>query len=95
MESILRLETYILFIFYPVLMGLLLRRKKITLKKVILTTNTLLSIYFGTLYLYLVTLDRPFLTVFMLPLDDWKTSIVVSIFSWLFLFLMTRPFHKD
>lgn len=95
MELFLRLEIYTLFIFYPILMGLLLRRKKITIKQVILITNTLVSILFETLYMYLVTLDKIPDRVFMPPLDDWITSITLSILLWLFLFLVTRPFHKS
>jgi len=95
MELFLRLEIYTLFIFYPIIMGLLLRRKKITIKQVILITNTLVSILFETLYLYLVTLDKIPGNVFMPPLDDWITSITLSILLWLFLFLVTRPFHKN
>ena len=95
MEFILRLEVYTLFFIYPILMGLLLRRKKITLKQVILTTNIFISVLSGTLYLYAVTLGPTSPSVFMLSLEDWVKSISLSIFIWLFMFLMTRPFYKD
>jgi hypothetical protein len=95
MESVVRLEIYFIFIFYPILMGILVRRKKITLKRVMLLSITLISILFQTLYLYATTLDRTPRKVFILSSDEWITSIALSIGLWLFLFLMTRPFHKD
>lgn len=95
MESIFRLEFYILLLVYPVVMGLLYRHKRITLKRLILITNTAISILFETSILYFITLDKGLGTVFVLSLDDWILSISLSAFVWLFLFLVTKPFHKN
>jgi len=95
MEFFLRFEIYILFLFYPVLMGLLVRSKKITFKSFILTTNILVSIFIGTLYLYSVASSIASSTQFILSPGDWITATAVSLFLWLLLFLMTRPFHKN
>lgn len=94
MEFVFRLAFYFLLA-SPILMGILYGSKKITLKQVFLMTITFVSIFFEILYLYLATLDQPSKNVFMLPHDEWITSVALSVFLWLFLFLVTRPFHKN
>lgn len=94
MEFVFRLVLYVL-LFSPILMGILRRHKKLTLKQVFLITITLVSIFSESLYLYLATLDQTSGYVFRLPLHDWTTSIAISVFLWFFLFLATRPFHKN
>lgn len=95
MELLLRLEVYFLFLFYPITVGLLLRRKKIKLKFLILVTNTLVSMFFGTLYLYSAISGQLYSSIFMLPLKEWVSLIAGSVVLWLFLYLMTKPFQKN
>lgn len=92
MELLLRLEVFFLLFIYPFVMGMLTRNKKIALKNFLVTTITLVSIVFGTLYLYSVSLAPSFSTV---SIVDWMSAIGITVFMWLFLFLMTKPFHKN
>lgn len=94
MEVFLRFAFYFLFLVYPITMGFMLRHKKITIKQLILVTNTLLSIFFGALVLYLATLDQASPSISQISSDDWILSITVSVFLWLLLYLVTKPFHK-
>lgn len=95
MELLLRLEIYFLFLLYPFIMGMLARRKMIPFKRFLITTITLVSIFLGTLYLYLVTLSPDSSTVIKLSVDDWMTAIGLSVLLWLFLYIMTKPFYKN
>lgn len=94
MEVFLRSAFYFLFLVYPITMGLMLRHKKITIRQLILLTNTLLSIFFGALVLYLATLDQASPSLSQISSNDWMLSITVSIFLWLSLYLLTKPFHR-
>lgn len=94
MEVFLRSAFYFLFLVYPITMGLMLRHKKITIRQLILVSNTLLSIFFGTLVLYLATLDQVSPSISQISYYDWMLSITVSVFLWLFLHLFTKPFHE-
>ena len=46
MKVFLRSAFYFLFLVYPITMGLMLSHKKITIRQLILVSNTLLSIFF-------------------------------------------------
>ena len=94
MEVFLRFAFYFLFLVYPITMGLMLRHKKITIRQLILVTNTLLSIFFGTLVLYLATLDQASPSLSHISSGDWMLSITVLVFMWFLLYLVTKPFHK-
>jgi hypothetical protein len=94
MEVFLRSAFYFLFLVYPVTMGLMLRHKKTTIKQLILITNTLLSVFFGILGLYLATLDQASPSLSQISSYDWMLSITVSVFLWLFVHLFTKPFHR-
>ena len=94
MEVFLRFAIYFLFLVYPITIGLMLRHKKITIKQLILITNTLLSIFFGILGLYVATLNQGSQSKSQLSSADWVLSITVSVFLWLFLYLITKPFHR-
>ena len=92
METLLRLEVLFLLFIYPPVMGVLLRNKKITVKRVLITTITSVSIVFGTLYLFSMSATPSSSTV---QFVDWASAIGITVFMWLFLFLMTKPFHKN
>lgn len=92
MEILLRLEVLFLLFIYPPVMGMLLRNKKITVKRVLITTITSVSIVFGTLYLFSMSQTPPSSAV---QFADWASAIGITVFMWLFLFLMTKPFHKS
>ena len=92
METLLRLEVLFLLFIYPPVMGVLLRNKKITVKRVLITTITSVSIVFGTLYLFSMSATPSSSTV---QFVDWASAIGITVFMWLFLFLMTKPFHKS
>lgn len=91
MDVFLTLAIYFLFLVCPITLGLLVRYKKITIRQMILVANTLLSFFFGFLGLYAALSDKASQTLSMLSLDDWVISIVVSVFLWLLLFLLTKP----
>jgi hypothetical protein len=95
MEFWFRIFTYFVLLVYPVLMGLLFRYKKITIKQVIITTNTLLSIFFGLIALVLPILDKPQPSLLIVQKEDWIFSMGLSIGLWLFFFAITKPFYKD
>ena len=94
MEVFLRFAFYFLFLVYPITMGLMIRHKKIKIRTVILVSNTLLSIFFGTLVLYAAILYRASPSISQISSNDWMLSITVSVFLWLLLYLITKPFHK-
>jgi len=97
MEFWIRLEFYAIFLVYPVVIGLLIRYKKIklTFKQILLITNTLICIFSGTLTLAIPILDQPSRTISTLSSGDWMFAIVISVSSWIFLFLITLPFQKS
>jgi hypothetical protein len=94
MELFLRFGTYFVFLIYPVLAGLLLRGKKVTIRQVVLTTNLLISIYFGFLYAFSVVSGAAPPSITSLSFVDWAISITISALLWLSLFVITKPFHK-
>ena len=90
MDLLIKLEI-VAFIVLPFVLGILRKRGAITEKQVSFTIATLLSLIGGSYYLSLRNPE----TLFSLTLGDWSVAIALSLFCWVYVYLLSRWFFKQ
>jgi len=89
MELLIKCEI-VAFIVLPFVLGIFYRRGAITEKQVSFTIATHLSLIMGSYYLYLRNPE----TLFSLTIGDWSVAMALSLFSWVFVYAISRSFFR-
>ena len=89
MTLFLRCELIAIFV-YPFFLMFLRRRGAITEKQMAFTSATLLSFFFGSLF---ISLGKPE-TLFAVPIKDWLVAIPFTLFFWVCFYIFSLWISK-
>jgi hypothetical protein len=80
----------IALVILPFILGILHKRGAVTEKQMAFATATLLGLIVGSFYLSLRNAE----TLFSVPIADWSVAFVLSVFSWVYVYLLSRWIYK-
>ena len=91
MRFVLIWELIAVFVGLPFLIGMSQRRGALSERQLAFAVATLLSLFIGSITLYIVSPEN----LYSLTFKDWLFAIVLASFCWVFLYPFSRWLYKQ